>query len=124
MTFHKGKKSRKVIRKHNLAEYQLVHRNVDTYKHLVYGLKYTHAQAVKQIRSATKGTPSTTKLQLRIQQSLHTPGVQGVSLEGIRVTEPVKTYIHHLETEHIIEPYHKGQSSLRFVGKPAFPWLK
>ena len=124
MTFHKGRKSRKVIRKHNLSEYQLIHRHVDTYKHLTQGLRYTHAQAVKQIRSATKGTPSTTKLQLRIQQSLHTPGVQGVSLEGIRVTEPVKTYIHHLETEHIIEPYHKGQSSLRFVGKPAFPWLK
>jgi len=124
MTFHKGRKSKKVIRKHNLAEYQLVHRNVDTYKHLVYGLKYTHAQAIKQIRSATKGTPSTTKLQLRIQQSLNSPGVSGVSLEGIRITTPVVSYIKRLETEHIIEPYHKGQTSLHFIGKTVFPWLK
>jgi len=123
MTFHKGRKSRKVIHKKNMAEYQLVHRHVDTYKHLL-SIGYSHSDAIKHLRESTKGESSTEKLRLRISQSRYLPGIQGVSLEGIRVTDPVKSYIKHLEDERVIEPYHKGQTSLRFIGKPAFPWLK
>jgi len=123
MTFHKGKKSRKVVRKRNLSEYQLIHHHIDAYKHLL-SVGYAHTDIVKHLRKSTKGESSAEKLYFRITSAYESPGVQGVSLEGIRVTEPVKVYIRHLETEHIIEPYHKGQSSLRFVGKPAFPWLK
>ena len=123
MTFHKGKKSKKVIHKHNMTEYQLIHRHIDEYKHLLT-IGYNHVSAVKYLREKTKGESSTEKLRLRIQSSLNSPGVSGVSLEGIRITAPVISYIKRLEIEHIIEPYHKGQTSLHFAGKPVFPWLR
>jgi len=123
MTFHKGKKSRKVIRKRQLSDQQLIRQHIEEYKHQI-AIGRDYAGALKYLCESTKGSGSLEKLRLRINNARGTPGTTGVSLDGIRVGKDTLAYIRRLEDEGIIEPYHKGQASLKLVGKAYFPWLK
>jgi len=122
MTFHKGKKSRKVIRKKLLSDQQLIRSHMEEFRHQM-SIGRDYAGALKYLRESTKGTGSLEKLRLRINNARGTPGTIGVSLDGIRVGKDTLAYIRRLESEGIIEPYAKGQSSLRLIGKTMFPWL-
>ena len=114
------KKTKKEHQRSLLSERQLILRNLDKYNYLIK-VGFTRKQAVKKLIKGTK-LDSLSKLQHRVGVAVHTVGVTGVSLSGIRLTDVVKKYIKELTTDNIIFVYKKGQQSLRLI-KPKV-WVK
>jgi len=107
------KKTKKEHQRSLLSERQLIMRNMDKYNYLL-GVGYTKEQTIKKLRKGTK-LDSLSKLQHRVGVAQHQVGVTGVSLDGIRITENVKSYIKSLVDANIVHSYHKGQSTLRLT---------
>lgn len=86
---------------------------MDKYKHLK-SIGMSEVQTTRMLRRDSSMS-SLAKLEHRVNFASSQYGTEGISLEGIKVTEDVKDYIKHLESQDIILPYTKGNDILRLA---------
>jgi len=107
------KKTKGDVKRAMMAERQLILRYQDKYQMLLKK-GFDHDKAVARLIKGFKMN-SLDKLKQRIMTARMRVGVSGVSLDGIRMTEQVKKYIKKLVELDVVQPYHKGQQSLKLV---------